>query len=642
MTEVGQQSDKGRQRWERVGQIQPFKSLLDLRRKMKIGPKLRIGFGVLILLMLVGYGSGIVAGNRATDEINRTTNLRAPLALTSGQAQANWLKMEADVQAYLALGDQSYRTDYEAAQKKFEENIRELEAILEGSRDLKSPEYTELSKTLAEIRLRYNTWRELVPELFELRDDQLRREPALRILIVDAAPYINTMIVETTTLINTQRQQALTAENLKLISAMYDFRSSFYAMMAGLRGYVTTGRPGFKFEYQANEDVNTQAWNTIQTDQDRLTPSQVEGLGRIEAARAAFLLLPEPMFEAVEGPNARTDLFLFRSTAVPLSDAMLDLLDRQANFQQELLQSELNTGREQLATAQVITIVSAVIVILAGLLVAFAIANDIARPILRLTEVAETIKAGNLTARSTVTSQDEIGILADTFNSMTASLQYTLDSLRIEQEKSENLLLNILPKDIAELLKKKPDSIAEQYSEASILFADVVDFTPMSSQMKPIELVELLNQVFSQFDGLVEKYDLEKIKTIGDCYMVASGVPRPRPDHAQVITCLALDMQTIVKKSDYFGRKLTFRIGINSGPVVAGVIGRKKFIYDLWGDAVNTASRMESNGTGGLVQITQETYNLINDDFICESRGVIKVKGKGELPVWFVHGRKQP
>jgi class 3 adenylate cyclase/CHASE3 domain sensor protein len=622
--------------------MRPFKYLLDVRRRMKIGPKLRIGFGFLILLMLVGYGSGIVAGNRATAEIDRTTNLRAPLALASGQAQANWLKMEADVQAYLALGDESYRIDYEAAQKKFEANIAELETILDQSRGLGSPEYEELSKTLAEIRLRYDIWRELVPELFELRDDQLRREPALRLLIVDAAPYINTMIVETTTMINTQRQQALTAENLKLISAMHDFRSSFYAMMAGLRGYVTTGRPGFKFEYQANEDANTQAWNAIRSSQELLTPSQIEGLGRIEAARAAFLSLPGPMFAAVEGPNARTDLFLFRSTAVPLSDRMLELLDTQANFQQELLQSELNTGREQLARAQVITLVSAVIVVLAGLLVAFAIANDIARPILRLTEVAETIKSGNLTARSTVGSQDEIGILADTFNSMTASLQVTLDSLRIEQEKSENLLLNILPKDIAELLKKKPeDSIAEQYSEASILFADVVDFTPMSSQMKPIELVELLNRVFSQFDGLVEKYDLEKIKTIGDCYMVASGVPRPRQDHAQAITCLALDMQEIVRQSDYFGRKLTFRIGINSGPVVAGVIGRKKFIYDLWGDAVNTASRMESNGTGGLVQITQETYNLIYDDFLCEARGVIKVKGKGELPVWFVRGRKQ-
>jgi class 3 adenylate cyclase len=319
---------------------------------------------------------------------------------------------------------------------------------------------------------------------------------------------------------------------------------------------------------------------------------------------------------------------------------MLELLDTQANFQQQLLQSELNTGREQLATAQVITIVSAGIVILAGLLVAFAIANDIARPIVRLTEVAETIKSGNLTARSTVTSHDEIGILADTFNSMTASLQSTLDSLRIEQEKSENLLLNILPKDIAELLKKKPDSIAEQYGEASILFADVVDFTPMSSQMKPIELVELLNQVFSQFDDLVEKYDLEKIKTIGDSYMVAAGVPRPRPDHAQAIVLLALDMQAAVAERKFGERQLSFRIGINSGPVVAGVIGRKKFIYDLWGDTVNLASRMESHGQKGAIQITRNTYELIKDEFVCEAKGRVKVKGADELEVWHVIGRK--
>lgn len=592
--------------------------------------------------MGIGYGWGIVAGIKATEEINRTTHLRAPLALASGQAQANWLKMQANIQAYLALGDATYRINYEIAQKDFEANLIELETILTQSRELESSGYKELSKTLSEIRPHYDIWRQFAPQLFELRDDQLRREPALRILIVDAAPYINTIIVDTTTIINTQKQKEPSPENLKLISAMYDFRSSFYAMMAGLRGYVTTGRPGFKFEYQANQDVNTQAWKAIQSERDLLTPSQIEGLDEIESARDAFLLLPKPMFDAVEGPNARTDLFLFRASAVPISDRMLDLLDKEASFQQELLQAELNSGRKQLATAQIITIVSAVVVILVGLLVAFAIANDIARPIVRLTEVAEAIKSGNLTARSTVTTHDEIGILADTFNSMTATLQVTLGSLRLEQEKSENLLLNVLPKDIAELLKNKPDSIAEQYSEASILFADVVNFTPMSSQMTPIELVELLNQVFSQFDDLVEKYDLEKIKTIGDCYMVASGVPRPREDHAKVITQLALDMQEIVGKSDYFGRKLTFRIGINSGPVVAGVIGRKKFIYDLWGDAVNTASRMESNGTGGLVQITRETYNLIHEDFLCESRGVIHVKGKGELPVWFVRGRKQP
>ena len=210
--------------------------------------------------------------------------------------------------------------------------------------------------------------------------------------------------------------------------------------------------------------------------------------------------------------------------------------------------------------------------------------------------------------------------------------------LRGEQEKSENLLLNILPYDIAAILKNDQRSIAEHFEGASILFADVVNFTPMSALMTPTELVELLNEVFSYFDSLVEKYDLEKIKTIGDCYMVASGVPRPRADHAQVLASMALEMRDYVSHSEFCGRRLTFRIGLNSGPVVAGVIGRKKFIYDLWGDTVNTASRMESHGSGGLIQITDATHALIKDDFVCEPRGIINVKGKGEMQVWYVAG----
>jgi methyl-accepting chemotaxis protein len=429
MTQAKPPSNKAKYRLEWMGGIQPFKYLLHLRRRLKIGPKLGIGFGILILLMLVGYGWGIVAGKKATEEINRTTKLRAPLALASGRAQANWLKMEADVQAYLALGDKSYQVNYDLVQKDFEGNIIELETILTQSRDLESTEFDELSKTLAEIRQHYVAWSELVPQLFELRDDQLRREPALHILIVDAAPYINTIIVDTTSIINTQKQQTPTAENQKLISTMYEFQSSYYAMIAGLRGYVTTARPGFKFEYQANQDVNTQAWKMIQAKKSLLTASQIEGLGRIEAARAAFLLQPELMFEAVEGPNARTDLLLFRTQAVPLSDRMLDLLDKEATFQQELLQSELNTGREQLATAQIITIVSAIVVILAGLLLALAIANDIARPILRLTDTAQQIQAGELAAQVEVATEDEIGILGNAFNAMTSKLRETLQSL---------------------------------------------------------------------------------------------------------------------------------------------------------------------------------------------------------------------
>ena len=429
MTQDNGPSGTIKNRFGRLGRLQPFRYVSRLWQGLKIGSKLRIGFGILILLMLIGYGWSISAGNTATKEINRTTNLRAPLALASGRAQANWLRMEADVQAYLALGDRSYRVSHDAARKEFEGNILELETLLAQSQDVESPEFKELSTTLVEIRDHYAEWNVLVSDLFGLRDDQLSREPALRILIVDAAPYINTLIVETTTIINTQKRQEPTDENVKSLSAMYDFRSSLYAMIAGLRGYVTTARPGFKFEYQANQDVNTQAWNTIQASKDLLTPSQLQALSKIESARSQFLLQPVRMFTAVEGPNARADLRLFRDRAVPLSDRMLYLLDTESTSQQELLQSELNTGREQLAIAQIISICSASVAILAGLLLALAIASSIARPILRLTATAQQIQAGDLGARAEVTTGDEIGMLGNVFNSMTTKLRETLQSL---------------------------------------------------------------------------------------------------------------------------------------------------------------------------------------------------------------------
>jgi adenylate cyclase len=162
----------------------------------------------------------------------------------------------------------------------------------------------------------------------------------------------------------------------------------------------------------------------------------------------------------------------------------------------------------------------------------------------------------------------------------------------------------------------------------------------MAATMTPLRLVELLNEVFQCFDDLVEKHDLEKIKTIGDCYMVAAGVPRLRPDHARVVVDLALDMREAADERKFGDRKLAFRIGINSGPVVAGVIGRKKFTYDLWGDAVNIASRMESQGQSHTIQITDNTYQMIKDDFVCEPKGTIKVKGGDQLEVWHVLGRK--
>ncbi len=210
------------------------------------------------------------------------------------------------------------------------------------------------------------------------------------------------------------------------------------------------------------------------------------------------------------------------------------------------------------------------------------------------------------------------------------------------QERSESLLLNILPKEIVDILKEQHRTIAEHFEGASILFADVVNFTPLSTTMSPAELVELLNEVFSKFDALAEKYGLEKIKTIGDCYMVAAGVPRSRVDHAAVLTEMAIEIRDYVAQHEFLGRKLQFRFGINSGPVIAGVIGRKKFSYDLWGDSVNIASRMESHGNIGVIQITQATYDLIKDEFECTPHGKVNVKGKGEMNVWFVVGKKNP
>jgi guanylate cyclase len=214
-----------------------------------------------------------------------------------------------------------------------------------------------------------------------------------------------------------------------------------------------------------------------------------------------------------------------------------------------------------------------------------------------------------------------------------------LAELRQEQAKSESLLLNILPRSIADKLKAETQPIADQFGSTSILFADVVDFTPWSERLPPEEVVGYLDRLFSGFDELAEQHGLEKIKTIGDCYMVAAGVPSPRPDHAHALALMALDMLAAMRVDTDHGLEL--RVGINSGPVVAGVIGRKRFLYDLWGDAVNMASRMESHGTPGRIQITRDTYELVADEFECEPRGTVDVKGKGEVEAWYLVGQRR-
>ncbi len=213
--------------------------------------------------------------------------------------------------------------------------------------------------------------------------------------------------------------------------------------------------------------------------------------------------------------------------------------------------------------------------------------------------------------------------------------------LQAEQEKSERLLLNILPASIAARLKDQQVIIADHFDEVSVLFADIVGFTELSSRMSPAKLVAMLNHIFSSFDNLVERHGLEKIKTIGDAYMVVAGLPTPHPEHVKHIANLALEMQQVLAEFNQNApTPLSIRIGIHTGAVVAGVIGIKKFAYDLWGDTVNTASRMESQGVVGAIQVTQQVYAALahHADYHFTLRGTLEIKGKGEMPVYLLTG----
>ena len=212
--------------------------------------------------------------------------------------------------------------------------------------------------------------------------------------------------------------------------------------------------------------------------------------------------------------------------------------------------------------------------------------------------------------------------------------------LLAERERSERLLLNVLPAPIAARLKQGEEVIADGFPEVTVLFADLVDFTRRSQETTPERVVRVLDDLFSALDQLAERHGLEKIKTVGDAYMAVGGLPQPRPDHAEAVADMALAVRgEVARHLDPGGRPLQVRIGIDTGPVVAGVIGRRKFSYDLWGDTVNTASRMESNGVPGCIQVTDRAYRRLRDRYRFERRGPVQVKGKGELVTWFLVGR---
>ncbi|MEZ4362945.1 MAG: adenylate/guanylate cyclase domain-containing protein [Kofleriaceae bacterium] len=295
-----------------------------------------------------------------------------------------------------------------------------------------------------------------------------------------------------------------------------------------------------------------------------------------------------------------------------------------------------------------LTIKLSMVIVALALLVSIAMGTVLTRSILALTQTVKRFADKDFSARTPRLPRDEIGQLGENFNAMAATIQQHSENLEElvsqrtkelveEKQTSERLLLNVLPAPIADRLKSGENLIVDRFEAVSVLFADIVGFTAVASRTSPEVLVTMLNELFSMYDRLAERHGLEKIKTIGDAYMAVAGIPEPNEDHALVIARMAVDM--IAGVDDYAKRHqmdLSIRVGIHTGSVVAGVIGTKKFIYDLWGDTVNTASRMESTGIPGRVQASEATYQLLVEHFEWEARGLIDVKGKGEMPVYLL------
>ena len=304
--------------------------------------------------------------------------------------------------------------------------------------------------------------------------------------------------------------------------------------------------------------------------------------------------------------------------------------------------------RAALDRAGSLAIKVSVAVIALALVVSIIMGTMMTRSLIALSHAVKRFADKDFGARTRVASRDEIGQLGSSFNTMAETIQHHSDhlesmvrqrtkELEAEKQTSERLLLNVLPAPIAARLKTGEGVIVDRFEHVSVLFADIVGFTALSARTSPESLVVMLDDLFTRFDALADRHGLEKIKTIGDAYMVVAGVPEPRSDHAVAMARMGLDMQAVI--TEYAARagvELTIRIGIHSGPVVAGVIGRNKFIYDLWGDTVNTASRMESHGLPNRVHVTEATIAALGGRFEHESRGEIDVKGKGPMTTYFL------
>ncbi len=364
--------------------------------------------------------------------------------------------------------------------------------------------------------------------------------------------------------------------------------------------------------------------------------------------------------------GAVMNIYATYSNKAEAASRLAGVIVRQSDAESATVLASLHqTMRRSATTLLLITAIALVM----GIIIAIVLARMFSGSVVRLRNAAREVAMGNHTIQVTSRSNDELNDLADSFNMMVQSINTMFSEVEIAKNQSDTLLLNVLPNAIAERLKSGETLIADVHDNATILFADIVGFTRLSAQHSAVEIVQMLNWIFSIFDRLSGQYGLEKIKTIGDSYMLAGGVPLARADNLEATAAMALDiLKEISDFATQSGLPIQVRIGIHTGSVVAGVIGEKKFIYDLWGDTVNIASRMESSGEPGRIQVSEEAYQRLssvigqqslvgsaaidqiltaNDQtakyqFVFEPRGEIEVKGKGLMRTYFLLEKSSP
>jgi CHASE3 domain sensor protein len=409
---------------------------------LRIGPKLSLGLAALVSMMLLIMAVTLVASFDAIRKIGQANESRVPIVTAASQAQVNLLQMQANIHGYLALGRSEFRTDYNEARFRFEEFLGHLET--------ESAQMERINQNrLQELRQAYTTWQAQPEDLFDLHDNRLAREPAYRELAIDGVLFGGQVLVQTKQLIDLQAEQELTQENLDLLKDMARFQGSFAAMFSGLRNYTITQDRRFKQEYDANLLLNDNDWEQLVRRSVWLDEQQVSIFNTIRANRDQFLQLAEqqiiPVLEINDGEGARLDLARFRTELEPQTDLMLALLTNIRDDEYELMVTDLEAGSMglQRAQLQIIVVALAAIIFSAGL-VPILHAN-IAGPVTRLTRTAQHIRDGDLEAQARITSSDEIGILAQTFNQMTGRLRDTLQQVRKEKKRVDDLLHVVIP-----------------------------------------------------------------------------------------------------------------------------------------------------------------------------------------------------